>query len=635
MKLLRLSLRFFQCFESLNLEFKGNTNIFAENGKGKTTIFNAVTWLLFEKDSQGKKDFDIKTRDQNGNVIPAVDHSVEAEFDVGGTTITLKRVYKEKYTKPRGKAEQVFDGHVTEHFINGAPKSKGDFQKYIDTLSPEKEFSLLTSPTYFNEILPWQERRRMLVPLCPEITDQSIIDAINPGEELRKLLAAMSIEDAKKTAQADIKKIYEELKVLPSRIDEAKANLPENANGNLQALAEKAMQIASKIAGVKQQIDQANASGNAHLNIELSKIDEAIEKLRADSSRRQMDYSLKVQQEKNRRETAINDSERKVDDLELKHNTEIATLNSLIAFEKKLLREWAEWNEKVFSDDLNCPTCGQSYPEEKKGELIASFNRQKSGQLEAIAQHGFINKENIQQSEQRMNSLKAIIDDAKHTLEAIKNSPANLPEEPVQYTDLPEYHELKNDRDKIQRDIEANAGPGNIVSSLQEQVVTLEQQLKEVNGKISAIELYESIRKRIEQHMAREKELAALLETADKNLFQIEEFYREKSRRLEAGINSMFKLVQFKLFDEQINGGMAECCTCTIGGVPYPSINHSNQIKAGLDIINTLSVAKNFYPPIFIDNAEAVTSFETLPAGQVIKLYVSKGEEGLKLTSDE
>ena len=51
MKLLKLKLKNFKGIKDFTLETDGkNVNVYGENGTGKTTIFDAFLWLLFDKD---------------------------------------------------------------------------------------------------------------------------------------------------------------------------------------------------------------------------------------------------------------------------------------------------------------------------------------------------------------------------------------------------------------------------------------------------------------------------------------------------------------------------------------------------------------------------------------------------------
>ena len=108
-------------------------------------------------------------------------------------------------------------------------------------------------------------------------------------------------------------------------------------------------------------------------------------------------------------------------------------------------------------------------------------------------------------------------------------------------------------------------------------------------------------------------------------------FIRTKVNLLEDRINSKFKYAKFKLFAEQINGGLTEVCETLFDGVPYSSgLNNAAKINVGLDIINTLSEHYGFSAPIFIDNAEAVTKLIATKA-QTVSLVVSEQDKALRI----
>ena len=90
----------------------------------------------------------------------------------------------------------------------------------------------------------------------------------------------------------------------------------------------------------------------------------------------------------------------------------------------------------------------------------------------------------------------------------------------------------------------------------------------------------------------------------------------------------MFNYVKFKLFDVQINGGIAEVCYATVNGVPYDDVNSAGKINAGLDIIKTLQKENKIKSFIFIDNAESITDIMPMD-NQMITLYVSKEDVNL------
>ena len=113
-------------------------------------------------------------------------------------------------------------------------------------------------------------------------------------------------------------------------------------------------------------------------------------------------------------------------------------------------------------------------------------------------------------------------------------------------------------------------------------------------------------------------------------LFLCEEFTRYKVKFIEESINRRFSMVRFRLFREQINGGLEDCCDVTVDGVPFgEGLNTGARFNAGIDIINTLSRHYGAQVPLFVDNAESVTPLAQADT-QVIRLVVSENDKELR-----
>ena len=70
------------------------TSIYGANHTGKTTVIDAILWVLFDKNSEGASVFGIDTKDENNNVIPKLEHSVKLVLTIDGVERTLKRCVK-------------------------------------------------------------------------------------------------------------------------------------------------------------------------------------------------------------------------------------------------------------------------------------------------------------------------------------------------------------------------------------------------------------------------------------------------------------------------------------------------------------------------------------------------------------
>jgi hypothetical protein len=159
--------------------------------------------------------------------------------------------------------------------------------------------------------------------------------------------------------------------------------------------------------------------------------------------------------------------------------------------------------------------------------------------------------------------------------------------------------------------------------TVQEQMETLKSQLAMRGSK-------EKAETRIAELTAEGKRLAGLIADEKKVQYQCEQFLKAKATLLEGTINAMFSNLSFRLFDIQINEGIRDDCTAMINGVEYKDASHSEQIRAQMDIIHAMQKSANIYCPVFVDNAEACTTFRNLDA-QVIRLFVSEKDKTIRI----
>ena len=155
MKINELILRNFKGIKKLTLKFNGNTKIEGLNGAGKTTVFDALTWLLFDKDSFGSAQFEVKPIGSK-----MLETSVEALID----NFRIKKVLKELWVKKRGSSTKEFSGNTSEYFFENMELSikKKDYQNNINQLIDENIFKMITNPLEFNR-LHWTEQRKILI----------------------------------------------------------------------------------------------------------------------------------------------------------------------------------------------------------------------------------------------------------------------------------------------------------------------------------------------------------------------------------------------------------------------------------------------------------------------------------------
>lgn len=624
MKLTQLNLQNFKGIEFGDFRFTNNTIIRGDNATGKTTVFDALCWLLFGKDSLDRADFQIKTL-KNGEPVHNVNHMVQAAFDnEDGTGFTLKRIYREKYSNPRG-GEVKLTGHTTDYFINDVPSKEKEYKAFINNMINEDVFKLITNPLFFNEQYTWQNRRKLLLEMCGDVDDASVINSKDELKRLTELLNGRSVDEQRKIIASKKTAINKELDMIPVRIDEAVKCKPTP----LEVEQKLKDDIATIETAIKQLEEDKSVIVNGLDGAErTAKIREVKRKLadrksqlmneHTDNERRlEHEYKLSLVQ------LQMAESERdRYKDREYELDNQIKQEEARI---DKLQAEFDTFNKQEF-DDENCPTCGQPYPAEKRAELEAIFNTQKATNLEewqklidsaTALKQNYIEQKEIMQV--KADGISSQIEELSNTKDAKQKAMNEVGEvdldNDVQVNDLKaELFMLELDEDNTSDD----------------QLKRIDSELSELADKRSALQTeltkYDVIRditKRINELEQEQQRLINEKNLVDETAFLLDEFVKAKVEMLEDTINKHFTITTFKMANVLVNGSVEDCCETMVDGVPYRSLNNAARINAGIDIINALTKFYNVTAPVFIDNAEAVTKFVNCNS-QTVKLIVDE-----------
>lgn len=624
MKLLKLKLQNFKGIRNSEFDFGGiDASIYGDNATGKTTVFDSLCWLLFGKDSLDRADFEIKTI-ENGEPIHKVNHEVEAEFlNDDGNSFTLRRVYREKYSSPRG-GDTKLTGHTTDYFVNDVPVKEKEYKKYINDVIAEDVFKLITNPLYFNEQYSWQNRRKLLLEISGDIKDDEVINSRSELTRLSELLNGRTVDEQHKIVAAKKTAINKELDMIPVRIDEALRN-----KAYISASEDK-LKADIKVfdEAIKKLDEQKSIIVNGFNATEKrSKIDEINRKLKLRQSEVLSAYTAEKQRLRSEYELLLNklkaiESERdRYADRAYDLRGEIERENKRI---ETLQTEFDVFNSQTFNESI-CPTCKQPLPADKQAELEAAFNSNKADKLEEYQQlieSAKTLKANYKEQQEVMavkaDGLISQIEQANSEYEVKFKEYESYYEPNIE--DDPEYRGLKAELFLLELDDNDDADT--------KEVARLESEIKELRSKQSTLEtelnkytLNADIQKRVIDLENQQQKLAAEKNLLDETSFLIDEFVKAKVDLLEENINSHFEYARFKMFNVLVNGNVEECCETTYKGVPYRSMNNAARMNVGLDIINALTKFYNVTAPVFIDNAEAVTDFVKCNS-QTIKLVV-------------
>ncbi|RIO10154.1 hypothetical protein [Mammaliicoccus sciuri] len=650
-KLIKLVLDNFKGAKHFELNAEGKDIVVkGENNTGKTTIADAFYWLLFNKDSKGATKFSIKTLDSAGEEINNLKHSVYAVLDIDGKEQHIKKTYSEKWTRKRGQAKSTFTGHETVYELGASeeeltPKKLKDFNEFINSIiSDEQIFKLTTNPFWFNS-LKQDERKKILMSLVDEVTDEDVINSDSKLKELKKLLGDGSLEDFKMRISCNKKSINEDLKAIPVRVDEINHNMPDVRKYNKQKLEEELTEINNQIKQVDFEIKDIENG------LEIEKIEKDIKSKELDiqylkdnhnhGNKRELSSLINQDSELQR---AIATKRRDLSNLtaELQKNESVMEeqnekFKALGIKHKELVNE-----QKEFTTATVCDCCGQDIPEHMQEEAIQkmkeNYNADKSERLERIQSDGIeiINKvkqlsEQNDEIESTMDELKEEIEKETKNVEGIKVSIEKIESNNTDVKDTDEYKQLDSEikalKEKKGQSIQSmSEDVQNIIKSKKEPLINQQQEVKQ---KLDDIQVSQRAVDRIKELETKQEQLALEYNELEHATFLTEEFTKQKVNLMEDSINNKFEITKFKLFDVQINQGVQDVCIATHNGVPFDSgLNNAARINVGLDIINALSKHYNFYAPIMIDNAESVTDVHKTTSQQ-IQLEVSKKDKAL------
>ena len=589
----KLSLLNFKGIRELEINFNESvTSISGRNGSGKTTVFDAFTWLMFGKDSEDRKAFNIKTLDASGKAIEKIPHEVTAIIEVNGETVTLCRRFKEKWVRKRGSVKDEFTGHEEERLYNDVPMSVKDWTEKINAICTEETFKFITNPNYF----PSQKadvQRAMLMRMAGNVSDEEIAFGNDDFQRLLDGLTGKTMEEYKREIAAKKRTIKAEIETIPARIEECKRMMPESENwSELEAELEGRQKLLAKVEG--QISDKATAFNEA--NNERMKKSKRVGELKSERM-----------------------------DLEFKK-----------ANKETLIKEWREVNARqlVFDDNaFVCPTCGRQLEiddiERKQGEMTAKFNARKAADLGEINRKGDANKERMNEVEALISGCKAKIAELQEKIKKAKENELyaatlTAPDATPAIEGNSEYKRLTCEIEALEWDLSVPTTAPD-TAELSEKKRQLAVDIDELKGKLTKRDTINRTNQRISELETQLRNQSNELSGLEGMEFTMAAFSKAKIEAVESRINHLFSIVRFKMFETQINGGEVETCEATVDGVPYSDLNNAMKINAGLDIINAICKSEGVTAPIFIDNAESIN--ELMPTeSQMIRLVVTEDD---------
>lgn len=653
MKIKRITLHNFKCHKEREIDFSnGITQICGMNSVGKTSVFDAYLWTLFDRNAEGTNNPVVRPKDSDGEFIENVDVSVELTVIVDGDEHTVKKTQKRLSNGKGNKNEYEIDGH---------PMTKREFNEFIlNLLNVGDDFDLLSDP---NALMKqhWEKIREKITSTVDSISDVDIAKMY--GEKYSIIIPELKnfktddILKKHKRAKSDLVDKQNELKI---RIDEASKRIVIADVGALKVEKEakeaELSKVEADLSGGNGKTGEINSKREEIMNLKFH-----LSEIQNEANRKLLDDSSGIREEVAKKREVAENLQRELSELRSSGRTVQAEYQAHENDVKRLLDEWKIEKAKAFPEFVPleplsesatvCPTCGQELPEDVKKKNIADYEARKKAHEDDYNKRkaDFETEHNKKLADITKAGSEAakLRDEAKEKLETFGRS-ARTYEQKIEeaqraygeekekldkfpkVADVSENEEYKATNEKIsalEKEINELASEATDKTELEAKKSILKDEIAEITGKILAadntkvkadIAEYEEKVVETGQNMAKEDHLITLTE----------DFVRAKMNMISDKINALFKLVKWKLFQNLENGGMRETCVCTVNGIDYPEVNAGHKILAGLDIIDTLSGLCGARLPIFIDSAGELNTFN-LPKmeNQIILLKVTDDKE--------
>ena len=664
----KLELTNFKCFRSQAFKFNQDiVTIQGRNGVGKTTIFDAILFCLFGKNSQDQTKFDIKTHDSEGNVIPHLDHAVELElrisdgptFEGAGSEsliikyVTLRHSVKEKWNKKRGATEEVFAGDTHEYFVNGELYTAADYKKYIASLIDEQTFRILTNPQYFTS-LKWQDQRTILTKMVGEIEPEVIANT----DELAALMRQLQAEDEdiiayKKHLGYQIKKIKEQLEKIPVRLEEQNKALPElldweMIDGELKSKKKTIEDIDKQILSIRQGngADVTRTELRNQISATTMAIDKKVNEARAEEQKLKAEQRTKISEAALKFNAALNNQ--KLMEQTIEADNRLIRRCHEIDFESELQKLRDQWPSSKFVVDPNaayCPTCGQPIPEdqykEKVEEMRRNFNLAREKKVKDLNERAAIIKKDKADTEEELIKLEAKLaedlaslehikedinqifsDKAKMEKEHVKTAEEILSEDEQYTTLLSQLSQLKDALEKVADSDDDRER----LTELESKRSLLLAETENLQTQLASKSQYDKVIRLIDDINDEQKDLVQQLSDLERKEDIARQYEDRQNEILESRVNEHFSITRWKMFRTVVNNGdpyNEPFCECyDLNGTAYhDGLNQAARLNIGLDIINAMSRVYNTSAPVVIDQSESTLNI--LPTtGQQLRLCV-------------
>ena len=635
--------------KDFSCEFGKRTKISGRNREGKSTVKDAFFDVLTSKLADGSQpDAKVRPHTKDGIDIDRVDIIRDLELEIDGKPVTVTKKTAQKWRKPRGQSEAVFDGNITTYTIDGFEAKQKDYQKWQESIADPDILLMCSNARPFLNMVQKStaEARKLLewisgfkiedfVTQNPEYTH---IENITKGHAIEDVLKQLrkNLTAQKKVAETVRTQLtYEKNRGAFGEIEISDLELAiADLNHQIEVLYKQEVILDEGIMSFDEK-----SKNVLDLKFEQSEIvRKANEGIVAQRKEIEGDiFSLK--QEKKSAENDLRMAEMDLKHATMaieRHETELTRMQE--DYSRLSVYEFDDSEIKIIEGEifdensLICPTCGQKLPEEQAEKIRAEFEEKKKLRIEGIKstkQNAYeirdkelenvivagnrastnLNgaKETKEESEQKISNCKKAIADFAMQIQTESKKLSEIPES-VDLSDNVEYQKVTAEIGMAEEALkQMNNGS-------EERFILRNKRnglLNEISDKKSLIkkQISDEVEKECRVSELEEKLKAENQRVADieKDIDTLKNFSIKKNEALAAAVNPHFRHFQFNFLEFTQEGNPVETLRLMVEGTDYFSgLNGGDQRLVELDLCRGLQEINNLCLPIWLDESNTI-----------------------------
>lgn len=631
------------------------TRISGRNREGKTTIRDAWFDVLTGKMADGSQPDKIRPHDENGVEFDRIDIIRELSLEIDGKPVTVTKKTVQKWRKPRGQADEVFDGNVTTYSIDGFEQKQKEFQEWQESIAdPDVLLMCSNARPFLNTVQKSTSEARKILERMSGFKIEDFI-ARNPEyAQIGDIIKGHSVEDALKQLRKNLNAQKKSADKARTELSYEKSRGPEKGDVEIVELQKSVNEYNKQISELDEQEKSLNdvSSSYDEKSREIIELRNMQSKMHMERNSTLFEARQSIQGEISRLQAKkkAKSNELSLAEMDLRHAR--MGIERHAAEVKKAQIDWKAYSGREYSEEnlerikaeqfdnnsLICPTCGQDLPEEQAERIRTDFEKKKEKRIkdEERARTAFYEVKDKRLAEIVDTGNKAASDlkeakkaqtEAEQKIAEIKKSISSLlldiTEKEKELSELPTEVDLSNDTEysAISTQIEVAQksleGMDNGLETRSEITKKRNVCIRESAKLAAEINKIQSDKA---EHDHRVEELEAKLKSEGQKCADIERdidillnFSIEKNKALAEKINPYFQHFQFGFLDYTQEGNPIETLRLVCDGTDYfGGLNGGDQRLVELDLCRGLQEINGIYLPIWLDEANTIDS-ERIP----------------------